>query len=125
MEQSLKLALENGFEFPLEARWKGATIKSIEYNYLADKVFVKFNEKEIPSMVFTYRTLTTYHKFWQALGKGLGWENTYRTRTVDYITDKQVGNHKAITEWQYQWHRFIDHLAEGKDINSFFLELTK
>lgn len=24
-----------------------------------------------------------------------------------------------------RWHRFIDHLAEGKDINSFFEELLK
>ena len=22
--------------------------------------------------------------------------------------------------WEYEWHRFIDHLADGKDAESFF-----
>lgn len=50
------------------------------------------------------------HLFFQALGRGLGWgedeNNTWDKRT-----------------WASHWHRLIDHLAEGKDIESFFEQL--
>jgi hypothetical protein len=44
--------------------------------------------------------------FWQALGKARGW--------APETEEKQ---------WLYYWHRFIDHLAEGKDLESFFADL--
>jgi hypothetical protein len=25
--------------------------------------------------------------------------------------------------WRFHWHRFIDHLADGKDCESFFADL--
>lgn len=28
-------------------------------------------------------------------------------------------------EWRYEWHSFIDYLADGKDIESFFEKLLK
>ena len=40
--------------------------------------------------------------FWQALGKGLGWEPE---------------------EWKWQAKWFMEHLMEGKDIQSFFIAL--
>lgn len=51
--------------------------------------------------------------FWQALGKARGW-----------------GDHKLQSEienrcWKCRWHRFIDHLAEGKDAESFFASVLK
>lgn len=42
-------------------------------------------------------------QFWQALGKSLGWKNEFGPGT-----------------WLRFWHNFIDHLAEGKSIESFF-----
>jgi hypothetical protein len=45
--------------------------------------------------------------FWQSLGKALGWRQ-----------DEDQWGDRA--EWVSQWHRFIDHLAEGKDAESFF-----
>ena len=48
--------------------------------------------------------------FWIALGKAEGWDGS--TWTSQY----QDG-------WLYHWHRFIDHIAEDKDIDSFFEEL--
>lgn len=47
--------------------------------------------------------------FWQALGKSLGWDE-----------DISEGNNP---EWQAYWHQFIDHLASGKDAESFFAGL--
>lgn len=51
--------------------------------------------------------------FWQALGKSMGWQTENKTHFPQGIG------------WQYYWHRFIDHLAEGKDADSFFANLLK
>lgn len=51
--------------------------------------------------------------FWQSLGKALGWG-----LTVDE-------NHSGPNEPIEYWHNFIDHLAEGKDPDSFFQALLK
>ncbi len=46
--------------------------------------------------------------FWQALGKAEGWNE----------------NRDSISNnWNFYWHKFIDHLATGGNINSFFEEL--
>ena len=52
--------------------------------------------------------------FWRALGRGLNWSLDLK----DYIE----GIYWA--EYQLQWHRFIDHLASGGEIDKFFKDLT-
>jgi hypothetical protein len=38
-----------------------------------------------------------------------------------------IGDDQAAYQevWLYHWHRLIDHLAEGKDAESFFADLLK
>jgi hypothetical protein len=50
--------------------------------------------------------------FWQALGKARGWDIAYGSYGWE-----------TAEEWKVNWHRFIDHLAEGKDAESFFAQL--
>jgi len=53
--------------------------------------------------------------FWQALGKAEGWGIVQpRGAGIEFISDEY---------WKQHWHRFIDHLAEGNSIDSFFNEL--
>jgi hypothetical protein len=47
--------------------------------------------------------------FWQALGKARGWAN---------ISEIEGG-----MGWKNVWLLFIEHLAEGKDAESFFADL--
>ncbi len=47
-------------------------------------------------------------QFWQCLGKAMGWQ----------MVREWEGRY-----WKKYWHRFIDHLAENKSIDSFFKEL--
>lgn len=77
--------------------------------------------------------------FWQALGKAMGWKNETcrgcsmtRDRRPEkmeefcYCTDPDTSPNKPpefIPTWLFRWYRFIDHLAEGKDIESFFEQL--
>lgn len=72
-------------------------------------------------------------EFWQALGKSMGWKaeqpkitgwtreclgcNSYVPK--GYLHKCQLGHY----EWLYKWHQFIDHLADGKTIESYFENL--
>jgi hypothetical protein len=51
--------------------------------------------------------------FFQALGRARGWG------AASYIDTEA----NLYPRWQYAWHRFIDHLADGKDAESFFAAL--
>ena len=53
--------------------------------------------------------------FWQCLGKAEGW--------IDEMYE--YTNEHDIPGWHVKWLLFIDHIAEGKDIDSFFNELLK
>lgn len=53
--------------------------------------------------------------FWQSLGKAMGWS--------EWHTDGSRKVWKEWHKWKNEWHRFIDHLAEGKDAESFFESL--
>lgn len=51
--------------------------------------------------------------FWQSLGKQQGWNELDKYRPE--------GN----TIWKKHWHSFIDHIAQGRDIDEFFNQLIK
>jgi hypothetical protein len=61
--------------------------------------------------------------FWHALGRALGWEQNVKT-----VHAVENGRSTLVTRagqhWLYHWHRFIDHLAEGKTPEAFFKALT-
>lgn len=56
-------------------------------------------------------------EFWKCLGKAVGW--------VNISTRNQIDQLEVVNRWEVEWHKLIDHLAEGKDINSFFNNLLK
>jgi hypothetical protein len=56
--------------------------------------------------------------FWQSLGKAMGWADSV------WGTIGKDGNENGKRNWLVEWHDFIDHLAAGKDINSFFETLS-
>ncbi len=49
--------------------------------------------------------------FWKSLGKAMGWK---------WCPFRHYQHTAECVEWIVQWHRFIDHLAEGKSPESFF-----
>lgn len=85
--------------------------------------------------------------FWQSLGKAMGWgdemvciDETGHPKEWGYYFHCPVcgeivhgerqecpseceTDYPPIESWKYHWHRFIDHLAEGKDAESFFSNL--
>lgn len=51
-------------------------------------------------------------QFWRALGLALGWYEGVATSCLIYEQ-----------WWRQPWHRFIDHLADGKPLDTFFARL--
>jgi hypothetical protein len=71
--------------------------------------------------------------FWQSLGKAMRWDygKCCKECGSNSIPDGDghcgncyayfSGSESGTEYWLYQWHRFIDHLAEGNTIESYFL----
>lgn len=82
------------------------------------KKFLPTNIMSQPIALFDethFLALCSKKEFWQALGKSLGW----------FQDDCKGRKHIYRTCWRCEWHSFIDHLAKGKDPNSFFADLIK
>jgi hypothetical protein len=70
---------------------------------------------------FNIKVIFLDPSFWQCLGKALGWSDYAVCRDCGK-TQCESNFHQAgvKAEWLYHWHRFIDHLAEGGPVESFF-----
>ena len=53
--------------------------------------------------------------FWQALGKAMGWKDSDECGSCKCPVTQEA--------WYYHWHRFVDHLAKDRSIESFFEQL--
>jgi len=68
--------------------------------------------------------------FWQSLGKAMGWSDGGEYCRGSRVCKKGVTElHKPCVwevvepRWKGEWHRFIDHLAEGKTAEDYFKNL--
>lgn len=130
-QEAIKLAVDNG------------------WNYLTAYTTIERTHGDIENMRFIdEKGVLNLHKalldreFWKALCNGLGWKSNEKIRMCvgcgvalrnnEYPTmDGKHGGKKGcgsdIYEYEGHWliemHRLIDHLAEGKDIESFFSQL--
>lgn len=80
-----------------DSAWAGI-METIEREHLEEKIFLD-------------------PKFWKALGKAEGWGGI---GVEGFMLKKSFE-----PNWQKNMHSFIDHLIEGKDINTFFKELLR
>ncbi len=67
--------------------------------------------------------------FWQALGKALGWNQEVGVAYNGWIIDSEGNSDQKLDEAiivprsRYEQYRLTDHLASGKDAESFFEDL--
>ena len=97
MKEALKLAIEGGYGgVSHKLGWTGSRTSGFE-NYRGDILIDPL--------------------FWSSLGKALGWDK----RVTEYysFTDGKINNEV----WRIEFHRFIDHLAEGGTPDDFFKSL--
>lgn len=75
--------------------------------------------------------------FWQCLGKSLGWaDRLFMGEPINkkmslWLSKREKETGEPYIEdcttpgWKYHWHCFIDALASGQDIDSFFTSLIE
>ncbi len=123
MEKALKLAVEGGYEIAPKI-WGTPTIyrkKTAFRNF--ELIFPADSPRQTAMRVYTEKIFLD-PLFWHALGKSLGWDKI-DTQKAEMIR-KSGGIPRNIGYYTLQkWYSFIDHLAEGKDAESFFNELLK
>ena len=62
-------------------------------------------------------------RFWQALGRALGWSEACDL-TITCVHGHEECRRRPGTYWMYQWHCFIQALAEGNTPEVFFAQFT-
>ncbi len=112
IEKAIREAVEKGY-------YKG---KGAKFNYYEPR-FHDFGWYEADGYADnrTIESVFLDPAFWQALGKARGWKERYTSADPEWKTMSfgQMQDNKPTAHW----HRFIDHLAEGKDAESFFATL--
>lgn len=110
MKQAIQKAIEGGWKYP---RWFEHGYHTICVDtYTADQLF--------------NRWVLLDPFFWQCLGKSLGkipdvhLEPLCRHKLFDG-SDYQ----ESVSWWIVQMHRFVGHIVEGKDAESFFKKLLE
>lgn len=107
-QQAIKMAVEGGYDAGL---------------HITSSTPHEFKEWEILSDP----------KFWQALGKKLGWattkeKNDYKPHRIGLHSDDNTQGDcycNQPKDYISYWHCFIDHLAAEKPAEEFFRELLK
>src|SRR5207244_5609552 len=61
-------------------------------------------------------------QFWQALGRALGWSEVCDLALIG-VPGEEEGQHCRGSYWMYQWHCFIQALADGNTPEAFFAHL--
>lgn len=128
IEQAIRKAFEGGWLSDREFQFFNTTAQIADIN-THFRIKVRFYRKN--GFVGTkwweiadQKSAFLDSSFWIALGKVLGWDSNYRGK---FIMTKHAYNDVVINHlypaWEYQWHLFIRHLAEGKDPNDYFKEI--
>jgi hypothetical protein len=118
--------------------------KAIEAGYLGGKSFAHYRKKSnlivyeiedyvTPKPIKTISEALLDPQFWKSLAIGMKWQKytwiswkdswcelhqTQATNDEDFSPNWPNGSRNYT--WVHQWHRFIQHLADGKDEDSFF-----
>lgn len=95
-----------------------------------EKAYQLAKENGYIGQVYSRHGFLLDKEFWVSLGKAMGWKEEVATLTGGkkeeciFVGKKKQEEQWEMAdkqpEWLYQWHRFIDHLAERKDPESFF-----
>lgn len=82
-----------------------------------------------PNLVTSYdiEPLVLNPLFWKCLGTAMGWKDLANKNFDIYELRMNLASKTVVQKftetWRWQMHLFIGHLAEGKDIESFFANL--
>lgn len=104
MKEAIQKAIEGG--------WK--PFGSVLYKNFIEQ---KWSVPEVYANFYHQPTWLLDPKFWQCLGKEMEWSDGVCSH-LGMCRGKCPES--KIPSWLFYWHKFIDHLAEGKKSEEFF-----
>ena len=120
IKQTIEKAIERGWK---DLKNEKATIIQADRSFVHYRIPPKVGFRSSHFWLHTSQVVLDF-SFWKALGESMGW-NTYAV-CVNHGLDNcpKINCFNGYSgEWLYRQHNFIDHLAEGGDIKSYFKEL--
>lgn len=130
IEEVIKKAVEGGWKPKMDEKFK----KKFEVEHDNVIFYSKVNVRRYP-----LDSIFIDPKFWQALGKYMGWEpqsflmcgnadcpNQDKSKEFKCCSECGCGfetYYNGKLDWKQYWHKFIDHLAEGKTAEDYFKTL--
>jgi len=119
MEQAINKAIKGGYG---KGMVFGKNATKFDYEDYLDIPTVSFENRDR----FIEKAIDTVlidPLFWQALGKQQGWyDHQLRGKHGECL---ECGAPQCAIEWRENWHYFIDHLADGGNVDDFFNKLLK
>ena len=125
IEQVIKKAIEAGYALQQNKR-------TVLYSLNGDIAVPHVREMKT-RQVYDQAEIFLDPAFWQSLGNAMGWDKDKKGKPIwigrrYYLghpeRDLQMKGSTPIEFWQYQWLRFIDHLADEKGADEFFEHLS-
>ena len=117
IQEAINTAVEGGYHLygsdGMDTTYAGATN---DYSAWTRK------DNESSFLVPTEETFLDPH-FWQALGRALGWSEVCDLALI-YVPGEEEGQRCRGYYWMYQWHCFIQAIANGNTPEAFFERLT-
>ena len=117
IQEAINKANEGGYHIygsdGMETSYDGA---NSEYSVWTRK------DNDSSFIVLTEKTFLDPH-FWQALGRALGWQEACDLAITCGHGQEECQSGRGYY-WMFQWHRFIQALADGNTPEAFFAYLT-
>lgn len=118
------MTIKQAIEKAVEGGWN-------EKTFSAEHLNLRVANTEIGSIDMPLDCVFLDPLFWQALAYGLGWDvkdglMRCKNYNPEYNEPGERGcfsdkcEYAGYKDFRYEWHRLIDHLAEGKSITHFF-----
>ena len=119
MDKAIKKAIEGGYRQDLKEEWQN--LEECSEQCRSYKPFGKWLNSYL--VILPKEQILLDPLFWQALSE------IQKKETGKWVQQNRCygcGKSNGSDVWENtDWHNLVNHLAEGKDINSFFEELLK
>jgi hypothetical protein len=117
VQEVLDKAVEGGYHIygsdGMDTLYEGA---NSEYSVWTRK------DNESSFIVLTEKTFLD-PQFWQALGRALGWNEACDLALICVHGEEECQRYRGYY-WMFQWHRFIQAIADGNTLAASFAHLT-
>lgn len=113
------MTIQQFIEKAIEGGWKAANKPYLDRSETGWAT-VGFHEVSVNVLMWHHEILLD-PEAWKAVGKMEGWDSQWEVSTglLNEYGDVPMSEGKIIDRWEYEMHRMIDALADGKSVEQY------